>query len=71
MNLSGDASPIDPGEAATREFSRARKGYNPTEVRVHITRLTDEIRRLRGQESALEAQLEMARSSQSLRTPAR
>lgn len=67
MNLSGDASPIDPGEAATREFSRARKGYNPTEVRVHITRLTDEIRRLRGQEAALEAQLELARSSQSLR----
>ncbi len=62
MTLSGDAFHIDPGEAATREFSRARKGYDPTEVRVHITRLTDEIRRLRGVETALETQVELARS---------
>lgn len=64
MTMSGDASALDPDEAAKREFARARKGYDPTEVRVHLTRLADEIRRLRAVEADLREQLAV-----SLETP--
>jgi len=60
MSLSGDAPPFDPDDAASREFSKARKGFDPTEVRVHLTKLTEEIKRLRATEADLRAQLEDA-----------
>jgi len=60
MSLSGDAPPFDPDDAASREFSKARKGFDPTEVRVHLTKLTEEIKRLRATEAELRAQLEDA-----------
>ncbi|MFN8050471.1 MAG: DivIVA domain-containing protein [Acidimicrobiales bacterium] len=58
MSVSGGASPIDPGEAANREFTRVRKGFDPAEVRALLVKLTDEVRRLRAREEELSADLE-------------
>lgn len=55
---SRDQASLDPNEAGRREFSKARKGFAPNEVRAHMLALADEIKRLQGIESQLSAKVD-------------
>lgn len=55
---------LDPDELGQRSFTRNRKGFDPAEVRAHLAKLSDEIRRLQAHESELEAEVGRLGSTQ-------
>ena len=60
-NPSRSSDALDPDEAGRREFTRARKGFDPLEVRAHLLTMAAELKRLQTSETqlrALVAQLE-------------
>src|SRR5690349_8271668 len=42
-------SPIRPADVATQEFTLARRGYDPDEVRAFLVRLAEQLARLQGE----------------------
>jgi len=53
----------DPDELGQRDFTRNRKGFDPAEVRAHVGKLADEIRRLRSVEQSLRDEVDRLGSS--------
>ena len=43
----------DPDKLGQRTFTRQRKGFDPAEVRAHLAKMSDEIRRLQAHEAEL------------------
>ena len=55
---------VDPDELRQRSFTRNRKGFDPAEVRAHLAKMSDEIRRLQAHESELAAEVGRLGSAQ-------